>query len=196
MLRGTYIDRAVLQTVPGGREQNVVGKFGGGFLGTQAGGSFTHNRWFASLLYDGPPGSLLAGLDTGFTVHFTGQYWDNSLFTAKSRDSKVREWTTLDWILSYTFRTPVTSAAVDVAGYTRDSSTTPTKEKNSAALRTAEYRPFGWRAWLNNTTITFGINNLTDEQPPFVAASFENGYDESTANIRGRTWYVALRKRF
>jgi outer membrane receptor protein involved in Fe transport len=49
---------------------------------------------------------------------------------------------------------------------------------------------------LNNTTVTFGINNLTDQQPPFVAAAVENGYDESTSNIRGRTWYVALRKRF
>ena len=36
-LNGTYIDRAVLQAgCPGGPEQNVVGKFGGGFIGTQA----------------------------------------------------------------------------------------------------------------------------------------------------------------
>ena len=27
-------------------------------------------------------------------------------------------------------------------------------------------------------------------------AAFENGYDEQTANIKGRTWYVALKKRF
>ena len=70
------------------------------------------------------------------------------------------------------------------------------KEKNLLPVSTAEYKPCGWRSWLNNTTITFGINNLTDEQPPFVAAAFENGYDESTANIKGRTWYVALKKRF
>lgn len=196
MLRGTYIDRAVLQLVPGGREQNVVGKFGGGFLGTQAGGSFTHNRWYASVLYDGPPGSALAGLDTGFTVHFAGQYWDNSKFTGNLHDRKVREWTTLDWILSYTFNSRATSTSVDVAGYAKNSATTVTNEKTSARLRTAEYHSFGWRAWLNNTTVTFGINNLTDQQPPFVAAAVENGYDESTANIRGRTWYVALRKRF
>jgi len=31
---------------------------------------------------------------------------------------------------------------------------------------------------------------------PFVGDNFENGYDEATANIKGRTWYVALRKRF
>ena len=61
---------------------------------------------------------------------------------------------------------------------------------------TAEYNPCGWRAWLNNLTITFGIHNVTGEEPPFVAAAFENGYDESSANIKGRVWYVALKKRF
>ena len=29
-----------------------------------------------------------------------------------------------------------------------------------------------------------------------VAGAAENGYDEATANIKGRTWYVALKKRF
>jgi hypothetical protein len=31
-----------------------------------------------------------------------------------------------------------------------------------------------------------------DEDPPFVAVSFENGYDESLATIKGRFWYVQL----
>jgi hypothetical protein len=70
------------------------------------------------------------------------------------------------------------------------------KEKNVRPRSTADYNPCGWRAWLNNTTITLGVNNIADAQPPFVAAAFENGYDESTANIKGRTWYAALRKRF
>ena len=196
-VRGTYLDRAVLQTVPDGPERNVIGKFGGGFLGNNAGGSFTHNRWGASLFYDGPSASTLAGLDTGFTVHFAGQYWDNSVFTIDHHDRKVREWTTVDWILNYTFNSLATSPAGDVPGYAKNSvgSATPNGKKTVPAS-TSEYRSRGWRAWLNNTTVTVGINNLTDEQPPFVAASVENGYDESTANIRGRTWYLALKKRF
>jgi hypothetical protein len=44
--------------------------------------------------------------------------------------------------------------------------------------------------------IQLGVQKTTDEDSPFVAAAFENGYDEATANIRGRTWYVALKKRF
>ena len=78
------------------------------------------------------------------------------------------------------------------------------KDKDVMPVSTLEYNPCGWRAWLNNTTITLGINNVFDLAPPFVAGAaqgqnvgvFENGYDERTANIKGRTWYVALRKRF
>ena len=34
------------------------------------------------------------------------------------------------------------------------------------------------------------------EDPPFVAGSGENGYDESLATIKGRFWYIQLKKRF
>jgi iron complex outermembrane recepter protein len=195
IIKGTYLDRVILQTVPNGPEKSVVGKFGGGFLGTAAGGAFTHNRAYASLFYDGPPASVVAGFDAGMTVHFTGQYWDNREFTPHFQNRKVREWTTVDTILSYTFNSRVPSGAIEVAGYAKNGDAT-NNEKNSVAPSAAEYRPGGWRAWLNNTTLTLGINNLTDEPPPFVAAALENGYDESTANLRGRTWYVGLKKRF
>jgi hypothetical protein len=32
--------------------------------------------------------------------------------------------------------------------------------------------------------------------PPFVAGASDNGYDESLATIKGRFWYVQLKKRF
>jgi outer membrane receptor protein involved in Fe transport len=70
------------------------------------------------------------------------------------------------------------------------------RDKNVIPVSTAEYNPCGWRAWLNNTTVTLGMNNIFDEAPPFVAGAGENGYDQATANIKGRTWYVALTKRF
>jgi iron complex outermembrane recepter protein len=192
---GTYIDRAVLQAVPGGPEQVVVGKFGGGFLGQLAGGAFTHNRWYASLFYDGPAGSALSGLDTGFTLHYIGQYWDIKDFTFNGQERKIREWVTLDWLLNYTFNFAAPAGQNEVPGYAKDGGTNG-KGKNAIPVSTAEYNPCGWRAWLNNTTITLGMNNVFDEEPPFVAAASENGYDESTANIKGRTWYVALKKRF
>ena len=45
------------------------------------------------------------------------------------------------------------------------------KEKNVMPVSTAEYNPCGWRGWLNNTTITLGMQNVFDEDPPFVAGS-------------------------
>lgn len=205
-LNGTYIDRAVMQAVPGGKEHVVVGKFGAGFpalLGSdsqQSGGSSTHNRWYASLFYDGPAGSALGGLDTGFTVHYIGQYWDIKDFTFNGQDRKIREWVTLDWMLNYTFNFVAAAAQDGVPGYAKDggknAKTTEGKDKNVMPVSTAEYNPCGWRGWLNGTTVSLGMNNVFDLAPPFVAAANENGYDESTANIKGRTWYVALKKRF
>ncbi|PYK79170.1 MAG: hypothetical protein DME37_09080 [Verrucomicrobia bacterium] len=202
-LNGNYLDRAVLQATPGAGEKSVVGKFGAGFLRTGAvfgSGSFTHNRWYASLFYDGPPGSSLGGLDTGLIVHYIGDYWDDRLFTSDQKPRKVREWTTLDLVLNYTFNLSASVAQNEVAGFARDggknSKMKDGKGKNVMPVSTAEYNPCGRRAWLNNTTITLGLNNVFDLAPPFVAGSGENGYDEATANIKGRTWYVALTKRF
>ena len=72
------------------------------------------------------------------------------------------------------------------------------KDKNVIPVSTAEYNPCGLHAWLDNTTITLGMNNVFDQDPPFAvgAANFENNYDERQANIRGRVWFVALTKRF
>ncbi|PYM10719.1 MAG: hypothetical protein DMF15_01125 [Verrucomicrobia bacterium] len=201
-LNGNYLDRAVLQATPDAREKSVVGKFGAGFLRTGAAfgsGSFTHNRWYASLFYDGPPGSSLGGLDTGLIVHYIGDYWDDRLFTSDQKPRKVREWTTLDLVLNYTFNLSASVAQNEVAGFARDggknSKMKDGKGKNVMPVSTAEYNPCGWHAWLNNTTITLGMNNVFDQDPPFVAGNIENGYDQWQANIRGRTWYVALTKR-
>jgi hypothetical protein len=229
---GTYIDRAVIQLVPGGPETIAVGKFGGGFLGSGGGGSLTHDRWYASLFYDGPAGSWLAGVDTGFTVHFVGEYnddygfrnFDATLinggagepsgrahphpghdvggvdfrFFVGKEDRKIRESIILDYIINYTFSFP--APAGEVAGQSKDGGKTVLtkegKDKNVLPVSTAEYNPCGWRAWLNNTTLTAGINNVCDEEPPFVAAAFENGYDEQTSTIAGRTYFVAVKKRF
>jgi hypothetical protein len=109
-------------------------------------------------------------------------------------------WTTVDWILNYTFNPPASAAQNQVAGYAKDGGKNATmregKDKNLIPLSTAEYSACGWRSWLNGATVTLGMNNVFDFAPPFVAAAAENGYDESTANIKGRTWYVALKKRF
>jgi iron complex outermembrane recepter protein len=127
-----------------------------------------------------------------------GQILDNSApFPQRAR--KVANWSTLDLIASYTFNLPPPAPA-EVPGFAKDGGKNlkmkDGKEKNVMPVSTAESNPCGWRAWLNNTTISLGVQNVLDTDPPFVAASFENGYDESLATIKGRFCYVQLKKRF
>ena len=135
----------------------------------------------------------LGGLDAGLIVHYIGQYLDNG------PPRKVREWTTLDLMVNYTFNLPQT-VTEQVPGYARNvgknADMKDGKDKNVIPVSTAEYNPCGWHAWLNNTTITLGMNNAFDQDPPFSIVNSENGYDQWTATIRGRTWYIALKKRF
>jgi outer membrane receptor protein involved in Fe transport len=79
---------------------------------------------------------------------------------------------------------------------TKSVAVTDREDKNVTPVSSAEFSSSGWRAWLNNTTITLGMNNVFDQDPPFVSGAPENGYDERQANIRGRVWYVALKKQF
>ena len=131
---------------------------------------------------------------------FVVQYWDSSIGTFDGKSRKIRECTTLDLILNYTFNLPASAGQNDIGGYARDGGrdvkTKGDRDKSVTPVSTAEYNPCGWRAWLNNTTITLGMNNVFDLSPPFVAAAFDDGYDQRQANIRGRVWYVALKKRF
>ena len=112
---------------------------------------------------------------------------------------KVAAWVTLDLIASYTFNLSPPAAA-QVPGLAKDGGknvkTQDGKEKNILPVSTAEYNPCGSRAWLNGTTITVGMQNVFDEDPPFVAGAFENNFDESLADIKGRFWYLQLKKRF
>ena len=104
-------------------------------------------------------------------------------------------------IASYTFNLPPPVSAA-VPGLAKDAGKNfkmkDGKEKNLLPVSTAEYNPCGWRAWLNNTTMSLGMQNVFDEDPPFVAgsAAFGSNYDQSVATIRGRFWYVQLKKRF
>jgi iron complex outermembrane receptor protein len=190
---GNYLDRFVRQESTVERRQNLAGQN----IGVRF-GSYPRNRWYASVFYDGRAGSWLGGLDTGVIVHYIGQYSESG-FTFDGKPRKIREWTTLDLVVNYTFNPPQ-PVSEQVPGYARDGGknveTKDRRDKNVMPVSTAEYNPCGWRAWLNNTTITLGVNNVMDLSPPFAAHPLENGYDPRQANIRGRIWYVALTKRF
>jgi iron complex outermembrane receptor protein len=209
-VNGTWLSRAELQLTPDTKRFGIAGEFlPPGFSLTS---SLPWNRANFSLFYDGPADTWMQGLDIGAVVHWIGQYEDDNVsLTGASqfqqprngpfpdRARKVAAWTTLDLIASYTFNLPPPAPA-EVPGFAKDGGKNAKikdgKEKNLLPVSTAEYNPCGWRAWLNNTTLTLGMQNVLDADPPFVAGSFENGYDESLTTIKGRFWYVQLKKRF
>jgi iron complex outermembrane receptor protein len=214
-VNGTWLSRAEFQAAPNVKRVGIAGEFlPPGFALTS---SLPWHRANFSIFYDGPADTWMQGLDVGVVVHWTGQIEDdNASLTASTKLNeprsgpkgggneiaarKVAPWTTLDLISNYTFNLPPPAPA-EVPGFAKDGgknvrSGKDGKEKNVVPVSTAEYGCSNWKWWLNNTTITLGMQNVTDEDPPFVAGSFENGYDESLATIKGRYWYVGLKKRF
>ena len=190
-LNGTWLSRAELQIVPDTKRFGIAGEvIPPGFTLT---GSLPWSRANFSLFYDGPTDTWMQGLDVGAVVHYTGQYEDDNVSLTQNpfaenspshkrrevglrpwRARKVREWITLDLIASYTFNLPPPAPA-PVPGFAKDGGKNVKmkdgKEKNVMPVSTAEYNPCGWRAWLNNTTISLGMQNVFDEDPPFVAGA-------------------------
>ncbi len=213
-INGTWLSRARFQAAPNVKPVGIAGEFlPPGFALTS---SLPWNRANISMFYDGPADTWAGGLDVGAIVHWTGQYEDdNASLTGSTKLNeprsgpkgggneiaarKVSAWTTLDLLVNYTFNLPPPAPA-EVPGFAKDGgknvATKDGKEKNVVPVSTAEYGCSNWKWWLNNTTVTLGMQNLFDTAPPFVAGSFENGYDESLATIKGRFWYVGLKKRF
>jgi len=50
--------------------------------------------------------------------------------------------------------------------------------------------------WLKGTRIAVGVNNITDNDPPLIASSFEDNTDKSTYDIIGRFVYFEIAKKF
>jgi len=209
-VNGTWLSRAEFQAASNIKRVGINGEFlPPGFALIS---SLPWHRANFSIFYDGPADTWMQGLDVGAVVHWTGQYEDdNASLTGATklneprsgpldfRARKVSALTTLDLILNYTFNLPPPAPA-EVPGFAKDGGKNVKmkdgKEKNVVPVSTAECGCSNWKWWLNNTTVTLGMQNVTDEDPPFVAGAFENGYDESLTTIKGRFWYVGLKKRF
>ena len=219
-INGTWLSRAELQPTPGSKRFGIAGEFlPTSFTLTS---SLPRNRANFSVFYDGPADTWLGGVDVGAVVHWIGQYEDDNVDLVGTFDGggtpkqqtprtvpatgldgaharKIADWTTLDLILNYTFNYPAPAPA-EVPGFAKDGGKNVAmkdgKEKNVVPVSTAEYGCHNWQWWLNNTTVTLGMQNVADTDPPFVAGNFENGYDESLTTIKGRFWLVGLKKRF
>ncbi len=52
------------------------------------------------------------------------------------------------------------------------------------------------KKWFSGTKLAVGVNNITDEAPPFISSSSEDQTDKSTYDILGRFVYFEVSKKF
>lgn len=145
----------------------------------------------ASLFYS----KTLFGADsfsTGLTFNFIDAERDNFPEPSNGLVHHIGSFSTIDWQISYQLGTPEEiTPETPLPGYGKDGkrvlgekATSPKPEGPSA----------GWRRWVANTKLSFGINNLGDVRPPF--ADSLTGFDTQTTNPFGRYYYVQLEKKF
>jgi len=107
---------------------------------------------------------------------------------------EIGSWTTFDWQISYTFGPPAAvTPETPKPGYDKEGkrivgeqAISPRKEGSS----------WGWRSLLDNTTFTFGINNIWDAHAPLAVDNVQGNYDNANANAIGRYFWFSVEKRF
>ena len=59
-----------------------------------------------------------------------------------------------------------------------------------------QFRDDRYPTWLKGLRLAVGVNNVTDNEPPLIASSFEDNTDKSTYDIIGRFVYFEVSKKF
>lgn len=125
-------------------------------------------------------------------LNYIGDYQDDTnaippnAITGLPRTRDVREYTTFDVFGSYEFVVPKGEEVNN--SYSKDGKT--------VVGGSTSYRPKMWQRIMGGTTLRAGIENVFDEAPPFAAGAFNDNYDTSLYNIRGRFYYVGINKKF
>jgi len=142
-------------------------------------------------------GRFRAGLTLSY-IDSEHDYLDNfkgtnpsALLEPNGTVHRVGSWTALDLQVSYSFGRIDDLGRMPLPGYSADGKR---QLGESAILPRPDGRGSQWKNWFGGVTLTFGINNLEDSQPPFSDNMF--GYDETTANPIGRYFYLELEKKF
>jgi len=174
-----YIRRYVIQNLP---DQPFIVK-----AGTYALPVYKHSL---QVFYS----KILFGTDI-LSTGVTWNYVDSEQDQTPEPSGKVHvigNWNTFDYQIAYGFGkaeelTPETS----VPGYAKDGKKLLGERD---VFRGRESGISGWRKYLANTKLAFGVNNVFDAAPPF--ADQVEGYDTRTASPLGRNFYVELEKKF
>ncbi|MBV8484360.1 MAG: TonB-dependent receptor [Verrucomicrobia bacterium] len=166
-------------------------------------------KMLASIFYD----KTVFGIDTfktGLTLHYIGSELDfnNSRngtipiplfipdnYPLNTRIHTIGNWTTLDWQISYRFGEPVEiTPETPRPGYNKEGKRILGEQ---AIAPKPEGSRWAWRNWLENTTVTFGINNVFDTRPPLSVDNTISNFDNASgSNYIQRYFWFSIDKKF
>jgi len=176
---GNYIQRYVTQNLP---DQPFIVRAGRYTLP-----AYRHS---AQVFYS----KTLFGMDT-LSTGVTWNYVDSEQDQTPEPSGKIHvigNWNTFDYQIAYNFgKAEEFVPETPRPGYSKDGKRSLGEE--AVSPRRNRGSP-GWRRYLADTRLVFGVNNVFDAAPPF--ADRLEGYDTMTTNPFGRSFYVELEKRF
>jgi outer membrane receptor protein involved in Fe transport len=136
------------------------------------------------------------GFDAAATVRYVSGFEELS---PKILPHEVGKTLRLDLQFSYDFSDLVSKVEErPVAGYSKEAPPRDGKAPVAKETVSAEVNNSCWARWVRGTTITFGINNVFDDDPPFASGEGGNavGYPGFTYDATNRFWYWRLTKKF
>ena len=174
--------------------------------GTNVNGSGPDFKLVASIFYD----KTICGVDTfrtGFTLNYTDSEADvfnnrkgsapnlNNGLDSPGYVHLIGSYTTVDWQIAYLFGAPaLVTPETPKPGYDKEGKRLVGEK---AIAPKPEGSRWGWRTFLANTTLTFGIKNIFDAHPPLsIDQNSGNGYDFNNADPIGRFFYISAEKKF
>ncbi len=131
------------------------------------------------------------GLNVVATTNYISSFNDDPAFltteylATRGEQRTVSDYITLDLQLSYEFRKTAEEPAAARDAKEQISPTAPAENDRSAFDRL-----------LSGTTITVGVNNAFDRNPPTVLGAPSDNYDTSLYSIRNRFYYASVNRKF
>jgi hypothetical protein len=202
LTRTTYLEDFVFAFPGSPRAFHVAGRANndwieGAFFGQATGGD-GWMRWRGTEFLDW----TWKNWDLNWTVHYLGGFREE-VFAKQFDGFEKLHYVNATWFtdasLSYSFifKAPVESQPV--AGYSKGGKEIMTGKDGKALESTAGYSMPCWKAILNNTTLTVGVNDIFGEDPP-SEFGFEEGnstkYPGFLYDNLGRLVYGKLTKKF
>jgi len=155
-------------------------------------------------------GNWSAGVQTTYTSKYEAIANDTGLAEPRAvgievNDSAIPKWRTSfnlnwlygDWKAGYTARyiSGLTEKCGDAVSFPVCSN--PATSTNHLSSTTYHDARVSWKLPVEfDMTLSGGVNNFTDKDPPICLSCSLNGYDASTYDIPGRFWYVQANMKF